>query len=173
MSGIWKIVTPLLGVLALVAVLAAGWSGYSWWSAAKGNETETVVARDTALQAARQLAVTLQSVDPAHPEDSIAAWEAAATGPLLQKLRTDKQKYLGDLQKSPSTSQATVVDAALTALNANAGTATAITALDVSQSALVNGVPGAPTVRQLRVKLTLSRTTDQGWKVSSSGLVNA
>jgi len=105
-------------------------------------------------------------------ERYMQAWQAAATGLLLQKLRTDNDKYLNDMKKAPSTSQATVVDAAITALDADAGTATVVTALDVRQSALVNGVAGAPTVRQLRVKLTLSRT-DQGWKVSSSGLVNA
>ncbi|HTF53011.1 MAG TPA: hypothetical protein VK735_36660 [Pseudonocardia sp.] len=171
-SNPWRIVTPVLGVLALVAVVAAGFAGYSWWAATKGSTAETVTARDSALQAARQLAVTLQTVDPARPEESMQAWQASATGLLLQKLRTDNDKYLNDLKKAPSTSQASVVDAALTALDADAGTATVITALDVRQSALVNGVAGAPTVRQLRVKLTLSRT-DQGWKVSSSGLVNA
>ena len=171
-SNIWRIATPVLAVVAAVAVLGAGWAGYSWWSVTKDDAAQTIQARDSALQAARQLAVVLQSVDPAHPEDSMQAWQAAATGLLLQKLQTDSDKYLGDLKKSPSTSQATVVDAALTDLDAQAGTASAITALDVTQSALVNGVPGASTVRQLRVKLTLSRT-DQGWKVSSSGLVNA
>ena len=172
MSGVWRIVTPALAVLALVAVVAAGWAGYTWWSATRSNTAETVMARDSALQAARQLAVTLQSVDPSNPEDSMRAWQSAATGLLLQKLQSDSEKYIADLKKTPSTSQATVVDAALTDLDSDVGTATVITALDVSQSALVNGVAGAPTVRQLRVKLTLSRT-DQGWKVSSSGLVNA
>jgi Mce-associated membrane protein len=120
----------------------------------------------------RELAVTLQTVDAARPENSMNAWQSAATGPLLEKLRTDSAKYLDELKKTPSTSQATLVDAALTALDATAGTATAVTALDVRQSALVKGVPGPATVRQLRVKLTLSRT-GQGWKVSSSSLVNA
>jgi Mce-associated membrane protein len=167
----WRIVTLVLAALASVAVLAAGWAGYTWWSASR-TATDTIAARESALDAARQLAVTLQTVDPAHPENSMRAWQQASTGALLRKLQTDADKYLADLRKTPTSSEATVVDAALTALDARAGTATAVTALDVRQAALVNGVAGAPVARQLRVKLALVRTS-QGWKVSSSGLINA
>jgi Mce-associated membrane protein len=167
----WRVLNPVLAGLALVAVVAAGWAGYSWWSATRGA-AETVAARDSALRAAGELAVILQTVDPNHPEDSVRAWQQAATGALARKLATDSPRYLTDLKKSPGSSQATVVDVALTELDPDAGSATAITALDVSQATLVNGVAGTPTVRQLRVKLVLSRT-DQGWKVASSGLINA
>lgn len=167
----WRIVTPALAGLAAVAVLLAGWEGYSWWSTSRAT-SNTIDARDSALRAAMELAVTLQTVEPNHPEESMRSWQQASTGALLQKLQSDANTYLAELRKTPSTSQATVVDAALTDVDAAAGTATVITALDVSQAALVNGVAGAPTTRQLRVKLALVRT-DQGWKVASSGLITA
>jgi Mce-associated membrane protein len=161
----------VLTAFALLALASAGWAGYSWWSASR-DTARTVAARDAALSAASKLAVTLQTVQADHPEDSMRAWQQASTGPLLRKLQTDNDRYLADLRKTPSNSEARVVDIALTELNAEVGTATAITALDVSQAAVVNGVAGPPTVRQLRVKLTLN-LTDQGWKVSSSGFINA
>ena len=171
-GGIWRVLNPVLAVLAVVAVAAAGWAGYRWWSAGQGGGADVAATRDGALEAAKQLVVTLQTVDPTHAEDSMASWQAAATGSLLRKLRNDSPKYLAELKKTPSTSQATVVDAAVSGVDAAAGTATVIAALDVLQAPVVKGVPGPSTKRQLRVKLTLSRT-DQGWKVSSSGLVNA
>lgn len=171
-GGTWRVLNPVLAVLAVVAVAAAGWAGYRWWSAGQGGAGDVVATRDGALDAAKELVVTLQTVDPAHPEDSMASWQAAATGSLLRKLQHDSPKYLAELKKTPSASQATVVDAAVSGVDAAAGTATVIAALDVRQAPVVKGVPGPSTTRQLRVKLTLSRT-DQGWKVSSSGLVNA
>jgi Mce-associated membrane protein len=172
MSASWRAVSIVLAILAVAAVGVAGWTGYAYWRAVNPNAADTVAARDEATGAARQLAVTLQTVDPARPEDSMRAWEGVATGPLLDRLGQDSAKYLAEMKKSPSTSSARAVEAALTELDAAAGTATAITALDVTQSPWVNGRIGPPSVRQLRVKLTLQRT-DAGWKVASSGLVNA
>lgn len=175
MSGLsapWKVITVLAAVLALAGVGAAGWFGFSWWSAVRGNSGSAVEARDTAVEAAKQLAVTLQTVDPSQPSQAYQAWEAVATGPLLAKLKQDEQKNVDQLTKSPTRSSATTVEAALTELDADAGTATALVALDVTQATVVNGTTGPSSVRQLRVKLTLARA-DGSWKVSNSGLVNS
>lgn len=169
-SNPWRVVTMLLAVLAVGAVGAAGWSGYQWWQAANGDEAQTQEARDTALRVAKELAVTLATSDSAHPEDSLHSWQAAATGPLLDKLRQDSSRYVSDMKRAASTSNARVVDAALTELDADAGTATAIAALDVTQTPLAPN--GRATVQKPRMKLTLDRT-DAGWKVASSGYVNA
>jgi Mce-associated membrane protein len=172
MSGPWKVLTALAAVLALVGVGAAWWFGFSWWSAERHNSTSAVQARDSAVQAAKQIAVTLQTVDPVQPAQAYQAWETVATGALLDKLRQDEQKNIDQLKSSPTRSSASTVDAALTDLDADAGTATAIVALDVTQAAVFNGAAGQSTIRQLRVKLSLART-DTGWKVSNSGLVNS
>jgi Mce-associated membrane protein len=172
MSGLWRVLVILSALLALAGLGAAGWYGYSWYNASAGTSAEAVDARDGALKAARQLAATLQTINPTRPDEGLDAWEAAATGDLLVQLRRDRGKNLDQIKKSPTTGSASVVETALTDLNVSAGTATAITAVDVTQSTLVNDTPGPPTVRQLRVRLTL-KLTDAGWKASSTGLVQA
>lgn len=169
MSAPWKVVLALSMVLAVGALGAAGWFGYRWHDAARGTSVDAVEVRDEAIKAVRQLSVTLQTIDPGRPERGLDSWEAAATGNLLDQLRRDRGKYLDQLRKSPSTSTATLLDAALTELNVIAGTATALTALDVNQAA-VNQRQATPTVKRLRVKLELSRT-DAGWKVSGTSLL--
>jgi Mce-associated membrane protein len=166
------VVLILSALLALVGLGAAGWFGYSWYNAAAGTSAEAVELRDAAVKAARQLAATLQTINPTRPDEGLDTWEAAATGDLLAQLKRDRGKNLDQIKRAPSTSSASVVETALTDLDVASGTATAITAMDVTQSGLVNGVSGPPTVRQLRVKLTLIKT-DAGWKVSSTGLVHA
>lgn len=173
-GGQWKLLVILVSVLALVGVGAAGWTGFSWWSTVREStaSTETATARDGAMNAVKDLAAVLQTVDANRPEDSMKSWEEASTGPLLAKLTDERAKFLDDLKKKPTTSSAAVIDAALVDLDAKAGTANAVAALDVTQSSIVRGQPEPPIVRHLRVKLALSRTS-AGWKVSNSALVNA
>jgi Mce-associated membrane protein len=172
MSTGWRAVVVLASVLAVAAVGAAAWFGDSWWGAAHDPTARTVAARDEALSAVRRLAVTLQTVDAQHPEQSMASWQASATGKLLDKLRREQNKFIGQLKKTPTATRTTVLDAALTAVDPDAGTATAIVALQEDQIVMVNGQPGAPTQRRVRIKLDLDRT-DDGWKVASSSLINA
>jgi Mce-associated membrane protein len=172
MSRPWKVVVVFSALLALAGLGAAGWFGYSWYTAAAGTSAEAVDARDAALKAARQLGETLQTINPSRPDEGLDAWEAAATGDLLAQLKRDRGKNLDQLKKAPTTSSAEVVETALTDLDVSAGTATAITAMDVTQSVLVNDTPGSPTVRQLRVRLAL-KLTEAGWKVANTGLIQA
>jgi Mce-associated membrane protein len=170
MSGAWRVLLVLSVVFAACGLGAAGWYGYEWYDSAKGNSVDALQTRDAALKAARQLAVTLQTVNPNRPEEGLDAWEAAATGDLLDQLKRDRGKYLAQLKQQPSTSTATVLETALTDLDPSSGTASAITAMDVTQSAVVDNKLAPPTTRQLRVKLTLKKT-DAGWKASSTGII--
>ena len=168
----WRAITALVSVLAVAALGAAAWSGYSWWRAARDPSARTAAARDEALIAVRQLAVILQTVDAQHPEQSMSAWQACATGKLLDKLRREQNKFIGELKKTPTETHTIVLDAALTGVNPDAGSATAIVALREDQTVMVNGQPATPTERTVRIKLDLDRTND-GWKVASSSLINA
>jgi Mce-associated membrane protein len=169
-KGPMRIVLILSVLLAVAGVGAAGWYGWQWHDAAGGGSADAQQDRDGALKAARQLAVTLQTINPNRPEEGLDSWEAAATGDLLDQLRRDRTKYLDQLKKSPSTSSASVLETALSDLDTSSGTATAITALDVTQSAVVGDNLAAPTTRQLRVKLTLKKT-EAGWKASSTSII--
>lgn len=170
----WKFSIRTLIVVMVVALGAAGWFGYAWWNASQATSTEGAQAREDALDAARDLAVTLQKVSPDRPEETLDDWEAAATGPLLEQLRRDRAKYLEQMRQAPASSFATVLDAALTELDVDAGTATAIAAIDVRSNApsSATGPSGEPEDRELRVKLTLNRT-EAGWKVASTDLIKA
>lgn len=169
-SGPMRIVLILSVLLAVVGVGAAGWYGWRWHDSGGGSAADAQQDRDAALKAARQLAVTLQTINPKRPEEGLDSWEAAATGDLLVQLRRDRGKYLDQLKKSPSTSSASVLETALSDLDVSSGTATAITALDVTQSTVVDDKLGSPTTRALRVKLTLKKT-DAGWKASSTSII--
>jgi Mce-associated membrane protein len=169
MSAGWRVVLTLSVVLALGALGAAGWYGYQWYGTKQASSAGAVQARDGALRAARQLGVTLQTIDASRAENGLDRWEKAATGELLEQLRRDRTRYIDQLHKSPSTSTANVLETALTELDASAGTATAITALDLIQT---TGESTQPSTRQLRVRLSLRQTPD-GWKVASTGLLQA
>ncbi|HEY1968246.1 MAG TPA: hypothetical protein VGH89_09880 [Pseudonocardia sp.] len=171
-SPLWKGITALAALLAVVGVGAAAWYGYSWSNTSRDGTASVVATRDSALDAARQLAVTLQTADPAQPEQAYQTWQSVSTGPLLARLQRDHQTLVTKLKQQPTRSTASMVDVALSDLDADAGTATAIVALDVTQAAVVNGTAGQPTVQHLRVKLTMSRT-DAGWKVAGSKLIGS
>jgi Mce-associated membrane protein len=172
MNRALKIATVVAAVLALAGVGAAVFFGFAWWSSDKADAASVVQARDTALDAARQLSVTLQTSDPAQPEQGYQAWEDAATGGLLAKLQQERDKFLAKLKSQPTRSSAALVDAALSQLDADGGTAVAIVALDVTQASVDQAGAGAPTTRKLRLKLSLNRT-DAGWKVAGTSTVNS
>jgi Mce-associated membrane protein len=172
MNGVLKIATTVAALLALAGLGAAAFFGFSWWSAARASATSVVQARDSALDAARQLSVTLQTADPTQPEQGYQAWEDAATGGLLVKLQQDRGKFLAKLKAQPTRSSAALVDAALSELDTDSGKAVALVALDVTQATVDHQGAGTPTTRKLRLKLSLNRT-DAGWKVAGTSTVNS
>jgi Mce-associated membrane protein len=164
MNGVLKIATAVAALLALAGLGAAAFFGFSWWSAERANATSVVQARDGALQAARQLSVIFQTADPAQPEQGYQTWENASTGAYAAKLQKERSKFLNQLKANPIRSTAALKDAALSELNADEGTATALVALDVTQATVNGSTTGPPSVRHLRMKLSLKQT-DDGWKV--------
>lgn len=168
-AGPMRVVLIVSLLLAVVGVGAAGWYGWKWHDSSRNSSADAQQERDAALKAARQLAVTLQTINPDRPDEGLDSWEAAATGELLEQLRRDRAKYLDQLKKTPSTSSASALETALSELDVSSGTATAITALDVTQ-AVSRDRSAAPTTRQLRVKLTLTKT-EAGWKASSTSII--
>jgi Mce-associated membrane protein len=159
-------VAALVAVLGLVGTVVFG---LLWWNSAHGSEMDTASARDGALSAARQIAVNLQTLDYRSVDKGLDTWKASSTGPLLQEFQKNGAQYAQQITAVQTTTNARLVDAALSDLDVAAGKATAIAALDVSTTKMINGTPSLPINRQVRIQLNLVRTPDAGWKAAAAG----
>jgi Mce-associated membrane protein len=151
-----------LGALTVLALLAVAWFGWSWWSAAHDDELSLARERDTALAAGSNGLVVLNTFDHRNGERDLDRWIGVTTGQLEKDLSADKKLQLDRANSSQTFATATLRQAAVTELNANAGTAKLIAVLDVRLS--TGGAAAAPALSRLNVDLT---RTDDGWKVSA------
>lgn len=165
--------TRVAAVVASIGLIASIAFGARWWFARNGSAAETAAARDEALAATRQIAVNLQSLDHAGVDKGLDLWIASSTGPLLAEFATNHQRYAEQIRQVRTTTTARVVQAALTDLDATAGKANAIAAVDVNTSQVVNGAPTPPVAKQVRIQLELVRTPDAGWKAAGASAVKS
>lgn len=155
-------VRDVLTGLTLVALLVAGWLGYSWWSAAHDDALSLARDRDAALDVAGTGLVVLNTFDYRTGDQDMDRWLAVSTGQLAQDLTGDRKTQLDQANSTKTIATATLRQAAVTELNSFAGTAKLIAVLDVSLS--TNGAASAPALNRLNVDLA---RTDKGWKVSA------
>jgi Mce-associated membrane protein len=155
-------------VLGLVGVLV---SGGALLLTKFGPGAKTAAVRDDALVAAKQIAVNLQSLDFNTVEKGLDTWEASATGPLLAEFQKGRKEYAARMAQSQLTSTGRVVDVALSNLDVDKGTATAIASVDVKTTQNVNGSPSLPVTRQVRMQVELVRTPDAGWKAATASAI--
>ncbi|MDT7728948.1 MAG: Mce-associated rane protein [Actinomycetota bacterium] len=146
----------------MLALLAAAWSGWSWWSAAHDDELSLARDRDAALAVASSGLVVLNTFDYRNGERDIDRWIGVTTGQLAKDLTADRKLQLERANSTQTLATATLRQAAVTELNAAAGTAELIAVLDVRLS--TGGAAAAPALSRLNVDLT---RTDSGWKVSA------
>lgn len=168
-----SVLTTVAAVVAVIGLLGVGWFGFSWWQASHGPAAEVATARDDALAAARQIAINLQSLDHNTVEKGLDTWEASATGPLLEEFRNNRQRYAEQIRAVKTTTNARVVDAALTDLDAEAGKAKALASVDVTTTQVVNGAPSLPATKQVRIQLELVRVPDAGWKAAAASAIRS
>ncbi|WP_188778568.1 hypothetical protein [Marmoricola endophyticus] len=150
------------GILALVGLGAAILGGLSWYRAAHDDGIDTARTRDAALVAASSEIATLNTLDYRDVDAGLKSWLAATTGTLRDQLASagaDQKKLLAD-QKKVTTGK--VVSAALTDLDADQGTATAIAAVEIT----VRGTTGEPTIKRNRFTANLTRV-DGRWKLET------
>jgi Mce-associated membrane protein len=155
-------VRDVLAGLTLVALLVAGWFGYSWWSAAHDGALSLARDRDAALDVASTGLVVLNTFDYRTGEQDMDRWLAVTTGQLAQDLSGDRKTQLDEANSTKTIATSTLRQAAVTELNSFAGTAKLIAVLDVRLS--TNGATSAPALSRLNVDLA---RTDKGWKVSA------
>ncbi|KKZ73673.1 hypothetical protein [Streptomyces showdoensis] len=148
-------------------VLALGFCGTGAWTYAQARADEELAfgrERDTALAEGRARLTVLHTLDAstrAKAAADIRAWSDASTGPLHTEL--------GRIRPAVGASaRATITDAALTALDARAGTAKLIATLRVDVTP--RGSAAATTDRK-RLEAVLIRTGEDTWKVSALSAV--
>ncbi|MGW7518094.1 hypothetical protein ACWGJ2_21155 [Streptomyces sp. NPDC054796] len=153
----------LLGGVGAVAALAlTGWSGWSYARAAAEEDLAYGKARDTVLEQGSAHVARLNSIDGTQVREGLREWRAAATGPLLDELKRTGERSGKVLQQDGTSTRATVTEAAVTALDTRAGTATLIAALRVEATPR----EGEATTDRKRFEAGLARTSD-GWKIDA------
>jgi Mce-associated membrane protein len=149
-------------VLTVLAVLAAGWFGWAWWSAAHDDSLALARDRDAVLAVAGDGLLVLNTFDYRTGPRDIDRWIAVTTGPLNKEMTGDRRFQLDRANSTKTVATATLKQAAVTELNASAGTAKLIAVLDLR----VSTGGGAPAPGTSRLSVDLNRT-EQGWKVSA------
>lgn len=154
----------LAGAVALVvlAALAAGWFGFSWLSAAEDGDTAYVEDRDTVLQVAEDGLATLHTVDHRAASRDVGRWLEVTAGDLHEDLQADRDGEVKRAEGTKAVSTAKVVLAAVTDLDANAGTARVIAVLDVQLSRR----GGKPSEERRRMNAELVRSPS-GWRITA------
>ena len=151
-------------VLVVLAAVFAGWSGWSWYRAS-GPPSSTQL-RDQVLQDGEQAVENFNTLDYRKVAAGLALWEQSSTGPLHAEISAGRPQFERQIQQTKTITTARILDGALTALNARAGTASIIVAVQIT----VTPAHGSPVTKQSRLAGTLTRTSS-GWKLSALGQV--
>jgi Mce-associated membrane protein len=150
-----------LVVLAVVSVLAAAFSGWSWWRAASDDSAARGRERDAVLAAAGPELVTLNTIDYRSAGADVDRWIAASTGQYGTDLAGDRQLQIDRASAARTVSSASLVQAAVTEIDVDAGSARLLAVLDVR----VSTAGSAATPRMNRLTVDFRRSAN-GWKVA-------
>ncbi|MFG1641522.1 hypothetical protein ACGFMK_14650 [Amycolatopsis sp. NPDC049252] len=148
-------------ILAVVAVLVAAFAGWSWWHAASDDALARGRARDAVIAAAGPELVTLNTIDYRNAGADVDRWISATTGQYGKDLTGDRQLQIERATTARTVSTASLVEAAVTEIDASGGTARLLAVLDVR----VSTGGGAVTPRMSRLTVDVLRS-DSGWKVA-------
>jgi Mce-associated membrane protein len=153
-------------VLAVLAAVFAAWSGWSWYGAAHSGRSQAAQVRDQVLQAGEQAVQNFNTLDYRSVAAGLALWEQSSTGPLHAEITAGRAQFERQIRQTKTITTARILDGALTALNAQAGTASIIVAVQIT----VTPAHGSPAINQSRLAGILARTAS-GWKLSALGQV--
>ncbi|WP_280382139.1 hypothetical protein [Nocardia wallacei] len=157
------VVTAVAAVWLVVAVVATAWFGIGWARAAWFTDGPRADARDTALDAARQAAINLSSMNPDNVDGSIDLMKSSMTGDMLTQLDQNRDRIKQAAENSKTKIEAKVVGASLSSLNSERDKATAIVVLQLTQTA-----PNVP-VQSFRATWTLDMAeAGDTWKTEQA-----
>jgi Mce-associated membrane protein len=159
-----KLLKPALAaasVLAIGALVAAVWFGFGWGHALFSDKP-AAAARDDALTGARQAAINLNTVDSGNLDQTFANMESSITGDeMLGALAETKDQMAEQVKQTGAKSEAHVLDAALTAMSRDEGTANSLVVLTTTTT-----WPNKPTSK-VKVTMRIGLTDVDGiWKAS-------
>jgi Mce-associated membrane protein len=149
----------LLVAAAILAVLAAAVTGWSWWRAASDESLARGRDRDAVLAAAGPELVTLNTIDYRTAAADVDRWLAATAGQYGKDLAGDRQLQIDRAVSARTVSSASLVQAAVTEVSSDSARLLAV--LDVRVS--TGGAPATPRMNRLTVDVLRSPS---GWKVS-------
>ncbi len=158
---------PLLATATVMFVLAvafAAWSGWSLLSAANAGTPAYSQLRDQVLQAGEQAVLNFNTLDYRKVSEGLNLWEQSSTGALHSEIAVGRAQFEQQIRQAQTITTAKILDGALTTLNAQAGTASIIVAIQIS----VTPPHGPPVIKQSRLQGQLTRTSS-GWKLSALG----
>ncbi len=144
---------------AVLSVLAAGFTGWSWWRAASDDSAARGRDRDAVLAAAGPELVTLNTIDYRSAGAAVDRWIAATTGQYGKDLSGDRQVQIDRATTARTVSSASLVQAAVTEISD--GKARLLAVLDVRVS--TGGSAASPRLNRLTVDV--ARSPD-GWKIA-------
>jgi Mce-associated membrane protein len=153
------LVATSAGLLA-IAVLFAAWAGESWLTAPQASAVAQ--ARDEALREGEQAVLNFNTLSYRTVGQGVRLWEQSSTGALHTEIAAGQSAFEQQIKQAKSVTAAKILDAALTALNVRAGTASIIVAMQIT----VTPAHGTAATKQSRQEGVLTRTPS-GWKLSS------
>jgi Mce-associated membrane protein len=161
-----SVLTGVCAVVAVAALIFASVAGVLWWRADHGTARKIGVAREQIDDDARLAIVTVNTSDYRHPSNALANWLDVSTGTLHSQFSQSRTTAARLLAAAKMVTKATVLDAAVTALNLTKGTATVIASVNVTRTPATGAVS---TVRN-RFRASLTRTGGE-WKLSNLAVV--
>jgi Mce-associated membrane protein len=150
-----------LVVLTVLSVLAAAFSGWSWWRAAADDSYARGRERDAVLAAAGPQLVTLNTIDHRTAAADVDRWIAATTGQYGKDLAGDRQLQIDRATTARTVSTASLVQAAVTEIDVATGSARLLAVLDVRVSTGGNAV--SPRLNRLTVDVARAGSE---WKIA-------
>jgi Mce-associated membrane protein len=154
-------VKVMLGVVVL-ALVFAGWGGWTWWQAGNDDSLAYATARDEVLATGRTQVATLTTLDAHDVDGGIKKWLAVSTGGLRDELAATDAKTRQALKSGGAVATGRVLDAAVSELDDRAGTAKLLVSVEIST--VKDGTPAA--TKRNRFVAGMSRV-DGGWKLSA------
>jgi Mce-associated membrane protein len=154
-------VVTVAATLAVAALVAAAWFGWSWYSAAHSSSLAYDRTRDSMLQAADQAVINFNTLNYKSPQTGLQLWLSSSTGSLRSQISQAMSTEVQTIQQRKTVTTARILDSAVTQLDTDAGTGTVMLAVAVT----VDESGSSPFTRQESEVGTLADTS-AGWKLS-------